>query len=359
MQKLTAILLSLLFTAAAFAAEPENDPYDFGIMPLPAFNYTPETGFAYGVAALYAGSARSLSLTAKTDTGIFSIVYTQKKQLCADLNIEKYFDNGGLYLSVHPKFNYYPSFTWGLGPDSPGSASEGFTYTETDAANSFLKFLTPDIKLGVYYRFNAYGTSGLTSGGLLDTGAVPGGDGAVLSALGARFVYDTRDKRFSPKSGYVVDVMAAASLKALGSSNDFYLFESEAKAFYTLFPDNYLCLDAILRLTGKGAPFRYIPRLGGMYYMRGYYEGRYVDYAYTALEAEYRFPIFWTFRGAVFGTVGQVAQDIMSFKTEGIKGAWGFGIHWTPFDFMDSPLRFDLAFAHGEMNLYIDLVEAF
>ncbi len=360
MKKNAILLLFFLLFYPIFAADiPVEEKYIFNIMPLPAVYYTPETGIAFGAAALYTGFPESLSMTTKKDTGIFSVVYTEKKQLCIDLNTEKYFDKGSLYLNAHPIFSYYPYFFWGLGPDTKREDAENYTYTEGEFTSSLLKSITAGMKLGVYYKFNRYEISGLKTGGLLDSGAVAGGHNGTMSALGMRFIYDSRDRRFSTGNGYVADIMAAASLKALGSSADFYIFEGEGKAFYTLFPENILCFDAILRLAGKGTPFRYIPMLGGLYYMRGYYEGRYVDYAYTALEAEYRFPIWWTFRGSLFATAGQVAPDIMSFKTEGIKGAWGFGLHWTPLDFMDSPLRFELAFARGDMQLYIDLVESF
>lgn len=347
-------------SSGVFAAEtPAADNYVFSIMPLPAFNFTPETGWGFGVAALYAGSPESQSLTAKQDTGIFSILYTQKKQLQFDLQVEKYFDNGLWYFHSQPIFNYYPSQTWGLGPNTLTSESENFIYTEGGITASLLRNIAANMMLGGYYKFNKYTTTDLLSGGMLDSGALSGGHGALMSALGIRYIFDSRDRRFSPGSGYVADFKLAMSLKALGASADFYSFESEGKAFYTPFAGHYLCFDAILRLTGKGAPFRYVPSLGGMYYMRGYYSGRYVDYAYTAAETEYRFPLFWTFRGNVFATIGQVGGDITKLSTNNIKAAWGVGLHWTPFDFMDSPLRFELAFANKDMQFYIDLVEAF
>jgi outer membrane protein assembly factor BamA len=335
------------------------DNYNFSIMPIPVIYYTPDTAWGYGAAALFTGNYESISLTVKPDTAVFSIVYTEKKQLQFDLITENFLDSGGWYLNMEPIYSYYPSTIWGLGPGSPASASESFIYTEQGVTISLLRTAAPGILAGLYYKFNNYYTSDLKPGGMLEQGLIDGARGGRMSAPGLRFVYDDRDRRFSPTRGIVVDLKAAMSLKTLSASSNFYEFDGEAKYFHTLFPDNILCLDAILRQSGKGAPMRFMQRLGGLYYMRGYYEGRYLDYAYTALAAEYRFPIMPSLRGDIFGEAGQVADDITRFTTNSIKGAWGFGLHWKPFDFMESPLRFELTFARGDMELYMDIQEAF
>jgi outer membrane protein assembly factor BamA len=194
---------------------------------------------------------------------------------------------------------------------------------------------------------------------LLASGSIPGGDGGTVSAPGLRLLWEARDRRYSPGKGFFFDIKAAFSAKVLGASSNNYMIEADYRSYYTIFPENILALNVVTKFSGEGTPLRAIPRLGGMYLMRGYYEGRYTDCDYIAGQVEYRFPLFWTFRGAVYASAGQVAPRIDYFKTGGVKISCGLGIHWKPFDFMDSPLRFDLAFSGSEPQLYLDLMEAF
>jgi hypothetical protein len=353
---LTVVLMSCIFPAKATASD---SGYNWSIMPLPAFTVSPETGIGLGVAALYSGVPEALSLTAKPDTAVFSVLYTQKRQLQFDLVVEKYFGGSEWFFNAEPIFNKYSSFFWGLGPDTTVYDSENFSYIEGGITVSLLKEIAPRIYIGLYYKFLAYDIIARETGGLIASGLIPGSGGGAVSSPGFRFLWEARDRRYSPGSGFFLDLKADLSAKALGASSNSYMFDADYRGYYTVFRENILAFNIVAKFYGIGTPLRAIPRLGGLYLMRGYYEGRYTDYDYITGQVEYRFPIFWTFRGAVFVCLGQVAPRIDYFKTDGIKISYGFGIHWKPFDFMDSPLRFDLAFSGGDPQLYLDLMEAF
>ena len=354
-----ALVMSLAVAAPLLNADPAVDPYKWSVMPLPALAIAPETGIGYGVAALFTGSPASLSLTGKTDSAVSSILYTQKSQLEFDLVVEKYFGTGDWFLNAEPLFNKNPSFFWGIGPDTKSSSKENFSYTEGGLITSFLKEISPRLFIGPYYRLLVYDVTASQAGGIISSGTVPGGDGGVLSAFGMRFLLDKRDRRYCTSAGYFLDLKAALMGRVIGASSNSYIFEGDFRNYYTLFPENILAYNVVARFTGYGMPLRGIPRLGGLYLMRGYYEGRYMDYDYITAQVEYRFPLFWTFRGAVYAAAGQVAPQLNYFKTDGLKLSYGFGLHWKPFDFMDAPLRFDLAFADIGPQLYLDLQEAF
>lgn len=355
------LLLCLSFFSFVYASEDiiPDIGYKWSIMPLPAVGLAPETGLGLGVAAIFTGAPAALSMTGKTDSATFSILYTQKSQLQFDLVMEKYFFDGGWFLNAEPLFNKYPSFFWGIGPDSKDSDKENFSYTEGGVTASLLKEISPRIYLGPYYKLLIYDVTSSKTGGILASGTIPGFDSGTISALGLRLLWENRDRRYSPGRGFFLDIKSALLSKAIGATANSYLFEADYRSYFTVFPENIFAYNIAAKFTEKGIPLRAIPRLGGLYMMRGYYEGRYMDYDYVTAQVEYRFPLFWTFRGAVYACLGQVAPQIDYFKTEGMKISYGFGLHWKPFDFMDAPIRFDLAFADIGPQLYLDLQEAF
>lgn len=319
----------------------------------------PETGLAYGAALQYSGSPASLSLTAYQDEASFYATFTQENQLVFDLETEKYLDGKNWFLYAEPTYYKYYSLFWGIGPDAPDSAREDYSYDYGGITASLSKELGSHIYLGLYYNYFLYYITRTQYGGILYSGSVPGSGSGAESSPGLRLMIEQRDNRYTPSSGYYLDLRLALAAKIFGSSSDFYTFYGDYRQYFTLFPDNVIAFNIVYQSVGSGASFMAMPELGGMNLMRGYYEGRYIDNDYLTTQLEYRFPLFWEFRGAIFGCLGQVAQSPDSFSTGGIKASYGAGIRWNFFGLIDFPLRFDLAFAGLDTEFYFATMEAF
>jgi hemolysin activation/secretion protein len=106
------------------------------------------------------------------------------------------------------------------------------------------------------------------------------------------------------------------------------------------------------------APFQLLPLLGGSNRMRGYREGRLRDDVYWTVQVEYRFPLFWRFKGTAFASAGEVGPRIGAPLVNGVETAVGLGgrLRLTE-DGVHG--RLDLAYSRTGLELYISLGEAF
>ena len=93
--------------------------------------------------------------------------------------------------------------------------------------------------------------------------------------------------------------------------------------------------------------------------MRGYYEGRYRDNNYLALQVEYR-QYFWKrFGFVVFTSVGDVAERVTSFSLRNLKETYGFGLRFLFDEKQKINLRMDIGFGVGTSGVYFGMEEAF
>ena len=94
--------------------------------------------------------------------------------------------------------------------------------------------------------------------------------------------------------------------------------------------------------------------------MRGFYDGRYRDMDYYALQGEYRFPIVWRFGGVAFGSVGKVGPDIPTlFSFSDLRAAVGVGLRFLMDPENQVNFRIDVAYNGKETAFYFNVLEAF
>ena len=94
--------------------------------------------------------------------------------------------------------------------------------------------------------------------------------------------------------------------------------------------------------------------------MRGYFTGRFRDKSFTALQAEYRFPIWKWISGAAFGSAGFIDGSIGNYSTSNLLKAGGMGLRFVVNKKNRMILRLDYARNGTEGGAYyIRLNEAF
>jgi outer membrane translocation and assembly module TamA len=77
-------------------------------------------------------------------------------------------------------------------------------------------------------------------------------------------------------------------------------------------------------------------------------------------QSEYRFPIFWRFRGAVFAAVGNVGGDAAELlQPADLKPAAGGGIRFKLLKDQEVSMRFDVAVSLEGVQVYFSFNEAF
>lgn len=92
--------------------------------------------------------------------------------------------------------------------------------------------------------------------------------------------------------------------------------------------------------------------------MRGYYAGRYRDKMISAVQGEYRFPVYWRFGAVAFASAGQVADNFSQFNFSRMHYAVGAGVRFSLLPSENFNLRIDAAYG-DRLNVYILLTESF
>ena len=353
------ITVSMGFACSeADAATREKRPRKF--IPFPVVFYSPETGMGFGAGALYYVNPHPEAVVQQPDTVNGIGFYTLKNQMLLAASMNKYFMKSGNLLTMRAVGMKFPDNFWGIGPDTPDSAEEAYTPREIAFIGAYQWRLSSSAYLGPAYAFSDIDMKEVEEGGLLDEGDITGSDGTFVSAFGARFTLDRRDSSIYSRTGNYFDVTFLAANHVLGSQEDFIQMDLDYRHFFSVFTTHVIALQYIMQVRTGTVPFQFLPRLGGQYMMRGFYEGRYRDMDYYALQGEYRFPLVWRLGGVAFTSVGKVGPDIPTlFSFTDLRMAAGAG-----FRFLMDPqnhvnFRIDVAYNGKEAAFYFNVLEAF
>jgi outer membrane protein assembly factor BamA len=329
-------------------------------VPFPVLFITPETGLGFGAAGLVYVLPRPDAVVQKSD--IYSVIafYTQNNQLLTGLGMEKYFTRSGDKLNVLATVQKYPDVFYGIGPDTPSSQLEGYTPLEFSFIAGYQWRLNDVLYLGPLYGFSYISMQEVEPGGLLDQGEITGSEGTTASGVGLHFTADTRDSQFFPRRGFLFETELLVYSRFIGSEEDFVSLVLNYRKFFPVFEAHVFAFEYLLELSTGDVPFQFLPRMGGQYIMRGYREGRYTDMNYTALQGEYRVPLFWRFGATVFGALGMVSPDLSGiFSFEYIRATGGFGLRVMVIEEQKINFRFDVAFSEEGVAYYFNVREAF
>jgi outer membrane protein assembly factor BamA len=193
---------------------------------------------------------------------------------------------------------------------------------------------------------------------LLQNDSLPGSNGGNLIGLGTDLVWDSRDNLFFPNSGgyQYFKVVVYPGM----SDYTFSLIELDVRAYRAIAPDHVFAFNFYVESALGETPFYRMPALGGQKRMRGYFNGRYRDNFYGMLQAEYR-QYFWKRLGfAVFGGVGNVADNMLEYDFSTLKYSYGAGLRFLFNKDQKVNLRMDIGFGNdGNRGIYFGIQEAF
>jgi len=179
------------------------------------------------------------------------------------------------------------------------------------------------------------------------------------SGIGIRVSMEGRDNRLNARHGLYFDASYQLFEKALGGNFNYQYFQFDARYYFPLY--RKITVATLLRSESRqgDVPLQSMAFLGGDYFMRGSYLGRYRDNVSLIAQTEARFPIFWIFGGTLFGGMGQVATDYSKIDLGSFHGNYGVGLRLKVDSAHDVNLRFDMGFS-GDQTLFImNFSEAF
>ena len=181
----------------------------------------------------------------------------------------------------------------------------------------------------------------------------------LTSALGAMFIYDTRNYEIATSRGTWIRGDAMFASKSLGGLQSFNDYDLTAEQFVPLSARSVLAMRATLCDVTTGAPVWEYCLFGLGSDLRGYLAGRYRDRALGAAQAEYRFPIWRRFGGVAFAGAGEVAPDFDKLNWNDVLASGGAGLRYLIPGFARLNAGAEYAVGKNGGAFYLRLGEAF
>lgn len=190
--------------------------------------------------------------------------------------------------------------------------------------------------------------------GLLAT-EQPLGLGAWLAAgCGPVLGLDTRDDVRATHCGVLVE-LASVVWGGLASI-DFTALETrlDVRAFTSL-GRHVFGAQVLIEATVADQPFQLAPRLGGASRLRGWYDGHLRGRHAALAQVEWRAPLFWKLRSAVFAALGGASDG---WPHELVRFGAGAGVRLDLDARAGAILRLDVAWG-SSLGVYFEIGEAF
>ncbi len=329
---------------------------------VPTLSYMPETSFAPGIAGGFYLKSPSLKRISNIS---YNVMYSLKHQFTFHVSPK-------IYLDKEQKYYLYSSLGVKMYPDTyygRGNAWSGLKLRYT-SRSAYLNLqpqyqLTDDLQLGLNasFRYENIHLDDSISQHTLDSVkclyGTAGWDPYHQVGLGVMAAYDTRDSYFYPSRG----VFAKASLAYYPtylSTYSYGQFSLDYRHYVTTCFNQVLAWQILAEgVFGGDVPFVMLPTLGGGDVLRGFHRGVYSDSFSFAGQVEYRIPLFWRIKAAVFCATG----DVLNWKDphiEKLKFTYGLGLR-LQINQARVHLRVDLArnnYDNG-FQFYLTATEAF
>jgi outer membrane protein assembly factor BamA len=356
--------LASMLPAAAFGqmeVSAQRDTVKLGRLQItgyPYVFYSPETEFALG-GAIILTQRLSSDTTVKPSSAMISGYYSAKASYDLFFNPEFYLGEDRYYLGILADYWRFVDKFWGFGNNSPDSDNVGYIRKIFSVNVEFDVRVVGPLKVGVNYDLNHTAIEDKQSNPYLLSGSVTGSDGGTSSGLGLVLFADTRNGAFYPTSGGSYKLSFLHTVSWLGSTFKFSRWIADIRHYFPI--ADPLVLAAQLYATGVRGdpPFYMVPALGGDNQMRGYYEGRYRDRYYGAIQGELRWRITRRWGLVGWAGVGDVAGTVDAFRLDSLKPTVGVGVRFAldPEEVLN--VRADFAYGKNTNGMYFNAKEAF
>lgn len=344
-------VVSLVASAQSKESSPAPDS-SVRVFAVPLVYFSPDTYWAFGGAGIltFRGRPQRSSIS-------FSGAYTQRKQILVSLPYQWFSPKGHWRAYGEVAWYRYLYQYFGIGNTYPNEFKETYVAKYPRVRINMLHRLHKHGLAGLRYGLDVFRILSIQEGGELASGKITGTGGGVSSAFGPVWLFDSRDNQFYPRSGALIESTAYAELPLWGSDFRYLRFFTEASRYMSFWKKNVLVLHFLGQATIGDPPFFSMAQMGGMRWLRGYPAGKFRDKHLLLFQTEWRFPLFWRFKGAMFAGTGSV------FGTPGERLHWrynaGGGIRFEFDTRQHIHLRLDYGISADNSGFYLTVGEAF
>jgi hypothetical protein len=149
-----------------------------------------------------------------------------------------------------------------------------------------------------------------------------------VAGLGAMIEYDSRDNRFNPAGGQLLNATWNNSEEAIGSDFDFSSSKIDYNIYHQLKPGKVIAGRATMCMTPGDAPFYALCKFGQGVDLRGYVGGRFRDETMATVQAEYRWRFYKKWGLVAFFGIGEVAESWSDYNFDDVLPSAGVGLRF-------------------------------
>lgn len=330
-----------------------------GFIVLPIGFSNPTIGAGTGVAARYlykldeesTGSHTTLGAVWAGDDG-WAVGLMQRTFLRAD----RYRIDGGLGVYDVTRPFYGIGFTSGDAGQSIDLDQAGYLFNSEALIQA-----GDNIYLGLRYRLLRMETDtdnpGVFAGGTFRLSADE--RNAVSSGIGPVLRLDSRDNKYNPYSGALVDLISYIADDVFGSDFDYRSLRAEYNQYVQVGQDQVLAVGLSGCFTSGDVPYYDLCSFGQRSNLRGYVSGRYRDRNMLAAQLEYRGRFHDRWGLIAFAGAGKVTPDIEEFNSDDLLPSVGAGLRLMVSRKERINVGFDYAVGRDEETFYLRFGEAF
>ncbi len=360
--KLVLLLICInvnLFAQDSTSIVDTKQPEMFNWFAYPFAFYTPETNFAFGAGGIaYFRTSRIKNTRPSKVTA--SAYYSINNQYLISLAPSVYFNQNKNEITAEIYFENSIDEYYGTGSNSPDIEEPQYRYNNFSIDFKIKHKFFEGLSFTFVYNFMNFNIADTKNNPFLNGEDVYGIFGGITSGLGFGVSLDTRDNVFYPLKGYFTEFDGVYFADEFGSDYDFNRYLLDLRYYYSFTDDdNVLALQGYAASAGGTPPFYSLPKLGGQYRMRGYFEGRYRDKNYLMAQVEYRKELFWRISGILFMGAGDVGENFSDFKFKNIKYSIGGGVRFVIDKSEKINVRADIGFGKNAFGFYFGIEEAF
>lgn len=350
-----AVSIIIFLSAVSFSFAEVKEDSRWGIAPIPAIGYMPETSFLAGAAAVLYHTSPDNAVKPDTFTLLGYYSLEQQYQICLKTALHFYGDT--VIFRADGSGSKFPTQYYGIGAATHTSDRENYTSIYFPVSGSIVYKVYPKLYAGIAFDQQYQRLTKTEEGGILARGSVTGSKAMLSSGTGLTASYDSRDSEMNPHCGELIEAKMLWFGNYAGGDSTFTKGTIDIRKYFSI-ESTTLCFQVSGASVSGDIPFYYYPSLGGGQSLRGFYYGRYMEKNLIFSQVEYRFPV-WSFIGmTLFAGAGEVAQKLSQFG-EHPRLAAGLGLRFMLDKDQKINLRLDMSFNGRESYGYLNILEAF
>ncbi|WP_053058338.1 polymerase [Pedobacter sp. BMA] len=335
-------------------------------LPIPSFGYAQETGFQFGVGAIFGFYVDRKDTLNRPSSITLNLNYSTKKAYNMSTILDVWGKENNLHYIGELRFKRMPFNFYGVGNSTREANKDKLIQQQFKVLLQAEKQLLPKTYSGVSLGFENYEYNDLQPDGIFNLNPYYKNRNGSVLYIGVSQAYDSRNNNNYTTKGFFIrgtyqyapDIFSEGSFT--GSQIKFDL-----RNFWKLSNKFSFGVQGLYNIiTGKNTPVYLLQQMGNDEMMRGYYNGRFRDKNLLVAQGELRYRYNTRFGATLFGGTGTVWGNDQ-FNARGFKPNYGAGLRYFFDPEKGISIRLDYGVGEKRSNeqrqsgFYISIAEAF